>query len=74
MVINSGRDNTVSSVHLSYCKAQGAICPGVEAYPSVSEGQISPSVCPAGYKGYSYRACVDGQLGEVNARRSFLRM
>ena len=65
MVINSGRDNTVSSVHLSYCKAQGAICPGVEAYPSVSEGQISPSVCPAGYKGYSYRECVDGQLGEV---------
>ena len=65
MVINSGRDNTVSSVHLSYCKAQGAICPGMGEYPSVSEGQISPSVCPAGYKGYAYRECVDGKLSEV---------
>ena len=31
----------------------------------MGEGQISPSTCPEGYHGYSYRECVDGQLGEV---------
>ena len=34
-------------------------------YPSVGEGQISPSKCADGYRGYSYRECVNGQLGDV---------
>ena len=49
-----------------YCKATGLLCPGVGDYPPVVEGEISPSTCPEKYTGYSFRACVDGQLGEVN--------
>ena len=53
------------SMHFAYCKASGAVCPGVDSYPPVAEGQISPSSCPAGYRGYAYRECSSGQLGEV---------
>ena len=31
----------------------------------MGEGQISPSSCPEGYRGYSYRECSNGVLGEV---------
>ena len=55
----------INSLHVAYCKASGAVCPGVDSYPAVAEGQISPSSCPAGYLGYSYRECSNGQLGEV---------
>ena len=49
-----------------YCKPSGSgSCPAVGNYPSVGEGQISPSKCPDGYRGYSYRECVNGQLGDV---------
>ncbi|KAM7453571.1 hypothetical protein BLSTO_05680, partial [Blastocystis sp. subtype 1] len=49
-----------------YCKPSGSgSCPAVGNYPSVGEGQISPSKCPEGYRGYSYRECVNGQLGDV---------
>ena len=49
-----------------YCKPSGSgSCPAVGNYPSVGEGQISPSTCPDGYRGYSYRECANGQLGEV---------
>ena len=69
---------------MNYCKATGATCPAIDNYPSVGEGQISPSVCPEGYRGYSYRECSGGQLGDVkldhcsmkppaNARYSKLR-
>ncbi|KNB41357.1 hypothetical protein JH06_5468 [Blastocystis sp. subtype 4] len=53
---------TLSSIHMAYCKATGYVCPGI---PSVAEGQISPSSCPEGYRGYSYRECSGGVLGEV---------
>ena len=56
---------TLSSVHTAYCKASGAVCPGIDNYPSVAEGQISPASCPDGYRGYSYRECSGGVLGEV---------
>ena len=55
----------INSLHLAYCKASGAVCPGIDKYPAVAEGQISPSSCPDGYRGYSYRECSNGQLGEV---------
>ena len=49
-----------------YCKPSGSgSCPAVGNYPSVGEGQISPAACPDGYRGYSYRECANGQLGEV---------
>ncbi|KNB41259.1 hypothetical protein JH06_5910 [Blastocystis sp. subtype 4] len=45
---------------MAYCKATGSVCPGIDNYPSVGEGQISPSSCPEGYRGYSYRECSNG--------------
>ena len=55
----------IDSIHMAYCKASGSVCPGEGNYPSVGEGQISPSTCPDGYRGYSYRECSGGVLGEV---------
>ncbi|KNB41195.1 hypothetical protein JH06_5718 [Blastocystis sp. subtype 4] len=55
----------LSSVHMAYCKPTGSVCPSIDNYPSVNEGQISPSSCPEGYRGYSYRECSNGVLGEV---------
>ena len=49
-----------------YCKATGLLCPGIGDYPPVVEGEISPSTCPEKFTGYSFRSCIDGQLGEVN--------
>ena len=55
----------VNSIYQVYCKANGAICPAIDNYPSVGEGQISPAPCPEGYTGYSYRVCSGGKLGEI---------
>ena len=56
----------VACYMFQYCKADGeGTCPGVDDYPAVADGQVSPSVCPDGFRGYSYRECHDGQLGEV---------
>ena len=48
-----------------YCKNRGAICPAIGDFPAVSEGQISPSECPDGFRGYTYRICRNGVLGDV---------
>ena len=57
----------VSSYILQYCKPSGSgVCPAVGEYPSVGEGEISPAECERGYRGYSYRTCTNGQLGEIN--------
>ncbi|KAK8792583.1 hypothetical protein WA171_003725 [Blastocystis sp. BT1] len=56
---------TLGSIHTAYCKTSGAVCPSIGKYPSVGEGQISPSSCETGYRGYSYRECSGGVLGEV---------
>ena len=57
----------VSSYMLLYCKPSGSgVCPGIDDYPSVGEGEISPAGCEEGYSGYSYRTCTNGQLGEIN--------
>jgi len=65
-VTNAGSSSTsIGSVHVAYCKASGNVCPGIDNYPPVAEGQISPSTCPEGYRGYAYRTCSNGQLGEV---------
>ena len=51
---------------MQYCKPSGSgSCPAMGNYPAVGEGQISPSTCPEGFRGYSYRECVNGQLGDV---------
>ncbi|KNB41182.1 hypothetical protein JH06_5778 [Blastocystis sp. subtype 4] len=59
----------ITSIHMAYCKPTGSVCPSIDNYPSVGEGQISPSSCPEGYRGYSYRECSNGVLGEVNIFR-----
>ena len=57
---------TTSAYILQYCKASGeGSCPGIGDYPAVGEGQISPSSCEYGYRGYSYRECSEGVLGEI---------
>ena len=49
-----------------YCKATGeGSCPGIDEYPPVGEGQISPGPCSYGFRGYSYRECANKALGEV---------
>ena len=56
----------VSAYIFQYCKATGTdVCEGIDDYPGVGEGQISPSTCPDGFRGYSYRTCTNGQLGEI---------
>ena len=50
-----------------YCKpASSGVCPAIGNYPSVGEGQISPSECPYGYRGYSFRTCTNGVLSDVD--------
>ncbi|KAK8817174.1 hypothetical protein AV274_3424 [Blastocystis sp. ATCC 50177/Nand II] len=52
---------------MQYCKPSGSgSCPAIGNYPAVGEGQISPSTCPEGFRGYSYRECVNGQLGDYD--------
>ena len=51
---------------MQYCKATSTTsCPAVDDYDGVAEGEISPSKCSYGFYGYTYRECVNGQLGEV---------
>ena len=56
----------VSAFLFQYCVAKGDICNGIDDYPPVQEGQISPSRCPDMYVGYTYRECVNGVLGDIN--------
>ncbi|KAM7453212.1 hypothetical protein BLSTO_06045 [Blastocystis sp. subtype 1] len=57
---------SINAVVMQYCKpASSGSCPAVGEYPSVGEGQISPSTCAEGFRGYSYRECVGGVLGDV---------
>ena len=48
-----------------YCKASGDVCQGIEGFPTVSEGQISPSSCSEGFSGYSYRICQNGTFSDI---------
>ena len=51
---------------LQFCKSSSTgSCPAMGEYPSVGEGEISPAGCPEGFRGYAYRECQDGVLGEV---------
>ena len=59
-------DVIVNSYILQYCKASGSgTCLADGKFPSVGEGEISPAECEYGYRGYLYRLCTSGQLGEV---------
>ena len=57
-----------------YCKATGTVCPGIDEYPAVAEGQLSPAVCPYGFTGYLYRLCQDGQLSDVHSERCLYKL
>ena len=59
----------IRSIHVAYCKASGNVCLGVDNDPSVSEGQVSPSYCP-----YGYRECVNGQLGEMKTDKCKMKV
>lgn len=73
--------DTVTSVtpeyaefQLMFCKTTGDVCPGDETYPTVTEGQISPSTCPYGYLGYTYRVCRNGKLGNIQYDKCVLKI
>ena len=56
----------INAILFQYCKPSGSgTCPGIGNYPSVGEGQISPAKCADGFRGYSYRECTNGRLGDV---------
>ena len=57
-----------------YCKASGAICEGIGDFPTVAEGQISPSLCDEGFDGYAYRVCENGVLSEVKTDKCFYKV
>ena len=62
----ASKDVGISAYILQYCKPSGTgICPGIDEYPSVGEGEISPAFCGYGFRGYSYRECHNGQLSEI---------
>lgn len=63
--VPAAMDFEFSSNFFQYCRSSGATCPGIEEYPSVSEGQISPASCEAGFRGYAYRVCENGVLRDV---------
>ena len=51
---------------LQFCKSSSTgSYPAMGEYPSVGEGEISPAGCPEGFRGYAYRECHNGVLGEV---------
>ena len=57
---------SINAIVFQYCKPSGSgTCPGIGNYPSVGEGEISPAKCAEGFRGYAYRECHDGVLGEV---------
>ena len=57
---------SINAIVFQYCKPSGSgTCPGIGNYPSVGEGQISPTKCAEGFRGYSYRKCTNGVLGDV---------
>ena len=57
---------SINAIVFQYCKPSGSgTCPGIGNYPSIGEGEISPAKCPDGFRGYSYRECHDGVLGDV---------
>ena len=63
--IASGTVSTNAYV-MQYCKPSGSgTCPAVGEYPAVGEGEISSTKCAEGFKGFSYRICANGQLGNV---------
>ena len=56
----------ISSFILQYDQSkEREMCPGIDNYPSVGEGEISTGSCRYGYSGFSYRICSGGVLGEV---------
>ena len=57
---------SINAIVFQYCKPSGSgTCPGIGNYPAVREGEISPAKCAEGFRGYSYRECHDGVLGDV---------
>ena len=64
-ILQASTGNMIGAMFTAYCKASGAVCPGVGYYPAVAEGQISPGPCDDGFTGYSYRLCTGGSFGEI---------
>ena len=65
----------ISAYIFQYCKPSGAgFCEGVGDYPAVAQGEISPGECEYGFRGYSYRECTNGQLGEVKTDKCIYKV
>ena len=65
----------VSTYLFEYCKPSGTgVCEGIDDFPPVAEGQISPGKCDYGFRGYTYRECINGQLGEIKTDACIYRL
>ena len=76
-VVDTPTDYPVSTnaYMLLYCKPETAgFCPGIGEYSGVAEGEMSPARCPEGFRGYSYRMCTDGMLGDVQTDKCEYRV
>ena len=61
------RSTDVYSQSFLYCKASGTdSCSGIDEFPAVGNGSVSPAACPYGYAGYRYRECLNGQLSAIH--------
>ena len=59
-------DVVTNAYMLQFCKSSSTgSCPTMGEYPSVGEGEMSPAGCEEGFRGYAYRECHGGVLGEV---------
>lgn len=57
---------TIDEIEFAYCPfSTTKFCPGIGEYPSTGDGEMSVSVCPENYDGYSYRLCEGNRLGDV---------
>ena len=64
---------TLSEILPVYTHYVGAPCAGVDGFPRVREGQISPGFCPDGMSGYSFRVCRNGEFTPVDVSHCVLQ-
>ncbi|KAK8803201.1 hypothetical protein WA158_000895 [Blastocystis sp. Blastoise] len=75
--ITFNEGETASSILLSelsfaYCNYENMLCPSLDNFPSVGEGEYSYSLCEDGYDGYMYRYCDGLKLGKIKRDQCLL--
>ena len=75
-VVVPASDNVyVSSYMFLFCKPSGTdVCPGIDNFASVRDGEYSLGDCGYGYYGNTYRICSNGQLGDIHTENCQQRL